>query len=235
MIFRILPIVYLIVANLSPAITQDLSSHIELKYGLDYELINGTQFYYQYHRVKGHPYYKSEELVRGGVIQNGKRYGDVKINYDIYSQYLILEYQDNQSGTYRIILSPLHTNAFELDAYKFEKLSLDEKGPLFYQLIKDNGLTCYIHWKKELIQTSNNPDQTDAFSFPELTYYLDYQDALYPLKNRKTFTAPFPDIHRRKIKKYLRRNMIRFKWATPEQIEDLLKYVSSLIQPAPEN
>lgn len=228
--YRILPIVFLSLGNLNPLNSQDLSAFIESKHGLDHELINGAQFYYRYHRVLGHPYYLSENMVQGMVIQNGKSYPDVRINYDIYSQHLILEYVGSQVGIQRIILPPKHTDGFELDGYIFKKLSLDKRGFLFYQLIKSAGPDCYIHWKKELGPASNNRDYMDAFSYPELTFYLDYDNELHPFKNRKTFAAVFPDIYHRKIKKYLRKNMIRFKWATPEQIEDLLGFVSALLQ-----
>lgn len=233
MISRILPFVFLFLGKLIPAVSQDLSAYINSKHGLDYELINGTQFYYQYHRVQGHPFYISENLVTGMVVQKDNIYPDVRINYDIYAQHLILEFQGNHVGTQRVILPPVHTDGFELDGYMFKKLNLDEKGPLFFQLIQVNGLTCYIHWKKELGPATNTRDYMDAFSYPVLTYYLEYKNELHPFKNRKTFAAPFPDIHKRRIKKYLRRNMIRFKRATPEQMEGLLEYASSLALDTP--
>ena len=239
--YKILQVVtFLIISSLSPAISQsqrsegihqaDLTTYILEKHGLDHELINGIQYYNQYHRVLNHPFYSVEESRPGTAYLSGKKFNDVRVNYNIYSQHLVLEYQGKLGGIYQIILSPAHTNAFELDGNYFEKISLNGRTPLFYQVITTEALSCYIHWKKQLQATSNDLLNTGFFTDPKRTYYLDFNDEIYSFKNRKTFGLPFSGNSKKEIKKFMRSNKINFRNATPEQIEDLLMYVSSRVQ-----
>lgn len=205
----------------------DLLEFIQKKHGYDQELINGIQYYYPYSRALNHPYYGKKEAHQGAVILSGKRYDDVWIHYDIYSHHLVLEYYDRSGGVRKIILSPSLTDAFELDGNYFEKLTLDEKGPLFYQVISMNGLACYIHWEKELLETSYDFQHPDYFTDPARTYYLDYAGNHYPFSNRRTFASLFQDDEKRRIKKYLRQNSIRFQDIPLQKLINLLEFISS--------
>lgn len=233
-------VIFFLILNLVPAISQsydeegsgnqDLSKYIREKHGPDQAIINGTLYYNKYYRVLNHPYYTREETHRGTVVLSGKRFMDVKLNYDIYGQYLVLEYQKEDEVNYMINLSPVLTDAFSLDDYYFEKIPLNEEAAKFYQVINVKGISCYIHWKKELLATTNNTQHADFFSDPDRTYFLDFNENISQFKNRKSFASRFPDIPKGEIYKYKRQNNINFRMATPEQIESLLMFLSSKIQ-----
>jgi hypothetical protein len=164
------------------------------------------------------------------VVLSGKRFTDVKLNYDIYGQYLVLEYQAVDDVNYMINLSPVLTDAFSLEEYNFEKITLNEEEPKFYQVIHVDGISCYIHWKKDMMATTNNTQYADFFSDSERTYFLDFNENISQFKNRKSFASRFPGIPKKEIYKYKRQNNITFRMATPEQIESLLMFVSSIIK-----
>ena len=232
-------LVYFRIVNPAPAVSQtynpevsdyhDLSDYIQEKFGLDQEIINGTAYYHKYYRVLNHPYFDGEESHPGMVVLSGKRFDNVRIHYNIYEQNLVLEYPGKDDGTYKLVLSPAHTDAFKLNTYYFEKLKLLEQEPAFYQVITSNGITFYVHWKKQMLVTTNNIRYTDFFSDPEQEYYLDYREELTPIKSKKSFALKFPDIPRREIRRYMRYNKISFRNSTPEGLEGLLKFVSSEI------
>jgi len=209
----------------------DLSSYIKVKDGLDQWLINGTLYYSKYYNVQYHPYYSGELSLPGSVVLSGTSYEDLKINYDIYSQYLVLDYQDPAGSFNKIILHPEHTDAFHLDGDYFEKISLDEQGPLFYQVITVSGLSCYIHWEKSMEPTSDNFQYSDFFSAPKRSYFLNFSGKTYPFSNKRTFATLCSGVPKRKIRKYMWRNSIRFSNATAEQLKGLLKYISSSTPP----
>ncbi len=204
---------------------QDLTDYIWKKHGLDQEIINGTSYYYKYYRVLSHPYFSQEESHPGMVVLSGKRFNNVRINYNIYEQNLVLDYPGKNNGIYKIILSSILTDEFGLDDYYFKKLVLLERDPTFYQVIEVNGIICYIHWEKQMLATTNNTQYADFFSEPEQEYFLEYDHKLSPIKNKKSFVENFPFIPKREIKKYMRLNKISFRKASPEQIEDLLEFV----------
>lgn len=221
---------FLIIARITPALSQasDLSSYIHEKHGYDLNLINGILYYDKYKNVLNHPFLSGEDLLPGSIVISGIRYEDVKINYDIYSQYLVLEYPADAGSSYNIIVSPEHTDAFHLDGDYFEKLALDDHGPLFYQVIKANGLTCYIHWEKKKVIKSY--EFSNYFTEPERRCFLDYYGTLSPFSNRRSFVSLISGVPKKELKRFIRKNEIQVSDATPEQLEELLKFISANIQ-----
>ena len=234
--YKSLPVfIFLIISRIIPAFSQpsDLNTYIHEKDGFDQNLINGILYYDKYKNVLNHPYYTGEELLPGSVVISGVSYEDVQINYDIYSQYLVFEYPVASGSSYKIIISPEHTDAFNLDGNYFEKLILDDRGPLFYQLIRVNGLICYIHWEKKKVTKSYQ--FTDYFTETNQRFYLDYYGKLSPFSNRKSFVSLISGVPKKEIKRYIRKNVIQLSDGTPEQLEDLLQFISSSIQPTTGN
>ena len=255
-----LGIIILIFINLSPAISQslkkeaanhpDLSTYIQKKHGFDQELIKGIQYYNPYYNVQHHPYYDEEKLLpgfivlsgekyndvqSGFIVLSGKKYNDVQFNYDLYGQYLILEYQGVSGGINKIIVSPAHTDAFQLDGNYFEKLILNEQEYLFYQVIRVQSITCYIHWEKLLMDTQINYKRIKYFTDPRRNYYLDIDGKVYPFKNRKTFASLFSGDSKKDIKSYMRQNEIYLSDVTTEKLAGLLEFVSSRLEFKSEN
>jgi hypothetical protein len=221
--------IFLVIPRIFPAFSQpsDLYSYIQMKHGLDLNLVNGILYYDKYKNVLNHPFYSGEEFLTGSVVISGIRYKDVQINYDIYSQYLVLEYPDFSGSSYSIIISPEHTDAFDFDGNSFKKLILDDRGPLFYQLIKVNGLICYIHWKKK--KTTRSYQSTDFFTETEQGCFLDYYGNISPFSNRRNFVSLISGVPQKEIIRYIRKKGIQLSDATPEQLEDLLQFITSSI------
>jgi len=180
--------------------------------------------------VENHPYYRSDKPLHGFVILSGKRFDNVQIQYDIFEEYLILEYQERSGRFNKIILNPATTDAFQLDGDYFEKLTLDKKGLLFYQVIKENGATCYIHYRmnlrnvKDAIRGNQN---TQYFSTRKRTYYLFFDGEFNSFRNRLSYASLFSGVTKKEIRKFMRHNKIRFSDATPEELAGLLEFSSS--------
>jgi len=235
-VYKSFPVfIFLIISRIIPAFSQpsDLNTYINEKDGFDQNLINGILYYDKYKNVLNHPYFTGEELLPGSVVISGVSYEDVQINYDIYSQFLVLEYPVASGSSHKIIISPEHTDAFNLDGNYFEKLILDDRGPLFYQLIKVNGLICYIHWEKKKVIKSYQ--LTDYFTEPNQRFYLDYYGKLSPFSNRRSFVSLISGVPKKEIKRYIRKNVIHLSDGSPDQLEDLLQFISSSIQPTTGN
>ncbi len=227
--------ILLLISGIMPAVSQpaDLSAYIEKKHGPDQNLVNGILYYDRYKNVLNHPFYSGEELLPGSVVISGTSYEGVKINYNIYSQYLVLEYPVISGSSHNIIISPEHTDAFSFDGYYFEKLILDDRGPLFYQLIRVDGLTCYIHWEKKRVTRSYQFQ--DYFSEAEKRYFLDYYGRLSPFSHRREFVSLISGVPKKELKGYLRKYLFRLADATPEQLEKLLQFISSSKDPTTGN
>jgi hypothetical protein len=212
-----------------------LQAYVSLKHGTDQELINGRQFTFMHYRIQGHPYFMGQEPLAGGVTLSGRQYGGLRLNYDIYDQHLVMEYTLFSSGINKIVLSPLLADAFTIGGFDFEKISLDEKGPLYYQVIRSGNLACYVHWEKQLTPTQNSLQYLGHFTDPIRTCFLEYGGGLHPFRSRKSFAAIFTENTRREIKRYMRVNGIRFRAASPGELTTLIDFVSGVLQKTTEN
>ena len=225
-------IIFLIISRIIPSFSQpsDLNTYVHAKHGSDLNLVNGILYYDRYKNVLNHPFYNGEELLPGSVVISGTSYQDVRINFDIYSQYLVLEYPVVSGNSHSIIISPGQTDAFDLDGNYFERLTLDDRGPLFYQLIRVNGLTCYIHWEKKM--GSRSYQHQSFFTEPDQRCFLDYYGELSLFSNRRNFVSLISGVPKKEINRYLWKKGIRLSDATPEQLEDLLQFISTGIKPS---
>jgi len=208
--------------------TTDLYNFVLRKYGFDHQLVNGVRLYNLYRHVISHPYFSGEESLPGSATLSGKHFDNLLINYDIYNQWLVLEYRELSGGINKIILEPLHTDGFQIDGYTFEKMTLDEHGELFWQVISADGITCYIHWKKQLLTLSNNIHYAEEFSNSFRYYFLEYNGTLYPFSNRRNFASIFPGSAGREARMYMRKNRLRFRKITVSEMNRLINYISSI-------
>ena len=206
-----------------------LREYIDQKQGPDQELLNGQQFYVRHYRLGNHTYLGGEECMQGSVILSGKEYSGLRLNYDIYDQRLVLEYNRTRGGINRIFLDPLLVDAFTLGGLDFKKISLNSKGALYSQVIMTDSLKCYNHWKKELIQERRNPSDYGHFTKPIRTSYLEYNGHIISFTNRRSFASLLPKQMRKGIRRFLWEEGIRFRQASPYEMTRLLSYISGIL------
>ena len=206
---------------------EDLSVYIFNKQGLDQTLINGVRYYDKYPNVSGHPFL-FEDSQPGSITLSGKVYEDLLINYDLYSQHLVLEYKGWNKAYYRIILSPAHTASFRMNDEWFQKLDLGDKGLLFYQVIGTDELKLFVHHEKLLTGNTGDQQVLYGFSNPKMTYYLEYRGTIFPIKNRRSLAEVFSGTSKGEIRKYVRKNILRFQHMTPGELHSLIDFISSL-------
>jgi len=212
--------------------TDSLSWYIQMKYGLDQELINGFQYYTRNTQYKGNPFFPDDIFYKGSVRLRDVKYDNVQLKYDSYNQHLILAYTDFKERYNHLIINSIHVDSFCLGIYRFQNISMAGQEERFYQLIKSGSLTCYIYWKRE-VHTLNYDSEfkyTHEYSSPIGIYYIRFRNQITPFTNRKSFISVFPDSHQREIKKYCKEQHLLFKDAGPAEIQNLLNFVSSRLE-----
>ncbi len=212
-----------------------LSRYIDMKYGLDQELFNGIQYYKTNVQYKGNPYFPEDVFYNGSVTLRGVKYGNVLLKYDSYSQQLILKYTDLKNRVNLLIINEIHVDSFCLGINCFQKLSLSDDGVLFYQVIEAGPVSCYIYWRREIHSTQDDLQYSHEYTRPIGTYYIRYMDELYPIANRKEILGIFPESLQPELKRYLRQAHFRFREAGPKEIQNLLNFISSLIETPPQH
>ena len=219
-------------SNGTPPQTDSLSRYIQMKYGLDQELINGFQYYVRNAQFKGNPFFPEDTFYSGSVSLRGTSYDNVQLKYDSYFQHLILAYTDFEERYNQLILNSIHIDSFRLGTACFQNLNLAGQNEMFYQILKSGPLTCYIHWKREAHTLDYDYDfkYTHEYSRPIGTFYISHGDQIQAFNNRKSFIAFFPESLHRELKKYFKKQQFQFREAVPEDFQDLLNVASSLLE-----
>lgn len=207
-----------------------LSNYIQIKYGLHQELVSGFQYYVRFPQYKGDPFFPEDVFFDGSVSLRGFRYENIGLKYNCYSQSLILEYTDLLDGYNLLRLNNAHIDSFRLETFRFRKLSFFSEEPKFYQVLSSEHLTCYIHWRKDIQAISNSIQHTHVYTSPQGSYYLEYGGRISTFTNRKSFLSLFPVSLQADIKEYFKRKHFSFRKAGPTDIENLLIFISQLIE-----
>jgi len=205
-----------------------LSSYVQMKYGLDQELFNGFQYYNRFGLYKGDPFFPENSFYDGSVSIKGVQYDHVRLKYNSYSQYLILEYTDFKERYNHLRLNNIRIDSFQLGTYFFQKLSLFSKDPSFYQVLSSGPVTCYIHWQKTIHSTSDDLQYSHEYSRAIGTYYISYRGGIQAFTNRNSFISVFPESIQTEIKKYFRHQRLSFREAESTDIQNLLIYIRQL-------
>ena len=197
-----------------------------MKYGLDHELVSGFQYYVRFAQYKGDPFFPEDAFLDGSVSIRGSQYEDVRLKYDCFSQFLVMEYTDSRGGYNLLKLNNAHIDSFWLGTHYFQKLSLLGEEPLFYQVISSGQVRCYIHWRKNIQSINNSTPYTHVYTRPFGSYYLNYGGSIQAFRNKKIFISIFPESIRPDIEKYLRNQHFSLKRAGPTDFQNLLNFIS---------
>lgn len=205
-----------------------LRSFIQIKYGLDQELVTGFQYYVRFVQYKGDPFFPEDAFFDGSVSLRGLQYENVRLKYNSFSQSLILEYTDSRDGYNLVRLNNTHIDSFRLGTYRFQKLSLFSEEAIFYQVISSGQLKCFIHWKKNIQAINNSVQYTHVYSRLLGTYYLQIGNKIQAFTNRKSFLSIFVGSMQAELKKYFKRQNFSFRKAGPADFQNLLIFISQL-------
>jgi len=212
-----------------------LSDFIQMKYGLDQELFNGYQYYTRYIKYQGDPFYPEDGFMEGSVFIRGTGYDHLSLKYNCFSQLLVLEYTDFQGRYNQLILNTAHIDSFRLENGSFQKYSLSDGEPLFYQVLGTPEACVYIHWKKMIKATSDDLQYTHAYSRPLGTFYVSFRGQIHPFTHRNSFLSVFPESMAAEIRKYMRKKRYSFRDASPGDWQSLLNHICLLEISFPEH
>ncbi len=196
----------------------------------DQQLVNGVQYVNRYQRCLGHPYFGDTRLQQGSIILSGRIYEGLKMNYDLVSQDLELEYSGSSGMTNRIIVVNDFVEEFTLGSYQFRKMAVGDSVERYYQVVSAPGFTCYIYWYKKLIPLADNINYLNECTDADRIFWLDREGRIDGFHNRKGYLSVFPDASRKAIRKMMSRLQFRMNRATPEELVRMLEETARIIR-----
>ena len=211
----------------------ELKEIFDRGYVPDHNLLNGREFELPYGAIS-HPYFNTELYRPGSILLNGQAYDGVPINYDIVDQQLILQVLLQDPGSLfgreiNVVLNPEFIDHFEIDGLTFRRMPLPENGNSFFQVVSSGDIGCFLLWKKTLHQSIYSGTTRYTFSKQSREIYLQKKGQLYAVKSRSSFTSLFDEKYQQEINGFLRREKIRFRNASAEELGGLMNFCVELI------
>jgi len=187
-------------------ISQEAVAIFDRLYGLDQTLYNGKKYsYFLPPGTNGHQYLFSPDYVAGSVTIKGKCYQDITLNYDIFNQQLLLQYEDETGALSIIEMSKAWLESFTLGNMNFEFLNL-EQNPRLFQVLGEGPVRILYYWRKNLNLDIAVGSSDFFFTNAVRDSYILLDEQLKPIRTKRSLIGLFDPGQRQEIKSYLRKN-----------------------------
>lgn len=210
---------------------EDLYRYAEQIYSTDDLLVNGQIYIPGHSKADGSPYYGDNRFEAGTVIIKGRKFNGVLLKFNLEDQRLILRAAVEAEKYVTILLNPGLIDSFTLGGRKFVNINHCLNHPDlngFYALVFDGSFTFLIKYKKSFIDVYSQQKPYGSYSNMYWDYYICKPGILENVTKKKALLNYFSP-EKNKVKSFMRKYNIRYKKATVEQLNQLMKYCDFIV------
>lgn len=205
----------------------DYLAEIERKYGSDADLVNGEKYYYPYRQSQGDPFFFPES--RAALVQiHDKEFPGQMLRYDIFSQQLILDYQDLYGATNSLVLREEWVKGFAFEKQQFVRMKDPEGQNVYFQLVSGGHLSCVYKWSKGHQLNLSSGEQGYYFTEPTKESFLVIGGQFYPYRSNRSFIKALDPGLQKTVKQFMKEAKLKVNKAPDSQIRHLVEYCNSL-------
>lgn len=198
-------------------------------YGLNPILYNGQVYtYFPGVGVKGHQYFEQVDFVSGSITIRGIKYENVLLNYDILNQEVVLKYTDIQGSNRLFMVSKAWLEKFSIGTEEFSILDASEAQNMIVQTLNKGAMQLHLYWTKRLIVDISYISKNYVFEKRKQTLFLVYKNNLQEFKSTKDILSLLPQEAHKNVVNYLRKNKIKARTNSLDQLIGLLNYCNQL-------
>lgn len=199
-------------------------------YDEPYNILNGTKWVYQ-KKYRGNPFLAQDYWPTAVLQYRGIRYTGLKINYDLYSDQLILLYENGDSRKY-LVLSNDYLESFSFTdtlsrdehLYEYFKIPGTESKDL-YERVYDGETALIIRPRCEIRFERYGMYMGEYIRSYE--YYVRVGDKYVPFSSKKTLLNALQR-NVPELKKFIRKNRLKINKLRPDHIVSVLKYFDAI-------
>ena len=204
----------------------EIREDAENKYGPIAELINGEKYYYPYWADSGDPFFLLGESKGATIVIRGEVFENRNIRYDIYNQFIVLDYTDVSGAPASIALRNEWVDEFLIGDRPFKKYPNEDGAIRFAQAVYEGEVSCVYFWEKLYVPDLQNGEKHYKFLDPERNASIIIAGETRPYKSKKSFLKCFPKAQQAGIKSYLREKGVKFKKASDGEMKVLLEFIN---------
>jgi hypothetical protein len=207
-----------------------LKKYTEQVYGTDDKIVNGKVYLPAHFNAKGNPYFLTDNWTESTLFIDGGKYDGQETLYNIDIEKLILKTTLKSKEEVLLVLNTDFIEAFYFGDHHFvngEKHFPGNKFSGFVEQVYEGNFKVLIRHQKNFVSqyTANTPN--GFYSGTKSQVFIYDKGELKKLPAKKAILDYFPD-NKREINKFLRKNRIKYKKATANQLNELFTYCDDI-------
>jgi hypothetical protein len=207
------------------SITYGLSQHSNTNF--DATIVNGKHYSLNAGGIGGSLFLMGNEFVSGTVTIKEKNYSDLLLNYDIFSQQLVLKFNDSNGSSKLIALSDAWITNFSLESKTFTLIPDFERKKI-YQSFGNDDLQILIAYTTAIIIDSSSGKY--SYTKPKSEAYLRYNGKISRFRGNKSFAKAFGSENYISVRNFLKQKKINISKANDSLLDDIVKGCNTIIQ-----
>ncbi len=208
---------------------REVLADFDKAYGVDPKLVNGVKYVNFYSAAIGNPWLVEPRFGYGWLQIDGKKFNGQKLNFDVYNERVVAEYNSPLIGTQLFIIPDVHLEGFQLDGRIFRKIAAANREAGIYEIVSGGKYMLLHSYKKTYTLSRNVNDRNYRFSNIIVNRYLFFDDNLLKFTSKRSFRKLFPPQIQNEIRTYMKDHKISFRRSGIQEIKSLMKYINSIV------
>jgi hypothetical protein len=216
-----------------PAVNHSIKSLIiqtDSLLGADDELVNGKIYIQENMLAEGYPFFLSTNWQSGNVVINGKKHDGLFLKYNLYTDELVLKAERKKGGAAVISINNEFVESFDLESRHFvNSMNFNIKGIQtdFVELLYEGNFVFFVSYTKAFNNDYNIKTPYGSYAKTKSSYFLLQNGKLNSISSKKALLKYF-ESDKKKIKKFMKTNKIKYAKASYDQLRDLMQYCDEL-------
>ena len=189
-------------------------------------LFNGSEYGSIGHNSFGSPFFESDSLLNGSILFMNNWYEDLNFQYDLMIDKLVMY---DYKKSYSVTLAGEQIKEFIINGHHFYRLeniaSSNTAG--FYENLVEGVNKLWARREKKVVLSSNAEDRTSRFTQYN-SYFIQKNRLFYPVADENSLLKTMED-KKDDIKKYIRKNKIKFRKQFESAAVKVLVYYNQLM------
>jgi hypothetical protein len=181
-------------------------------------LYNGAEYTGFYRNTNGHPFFKSDSLVRGDVFYDHVLYRNILLGYNILDDQVYIKQED---PNFNIQLVNSKLDYFIISGHRFERIDNQ-----YYELLQDGAIRAFEQHSKTLRQGFTAADQLVFTEYNK--YFIEKDNHLYLVKNRSSVLSFLGD-KKEEVRKFISDTKINYRKDPGKAITAAIDRYNSII------
>jgi hypothetical protein len=195
------------------------------------DLLNLGEVYVPEHVfANGHPYFVTNDYTPASVTIYNNYFEKIKARYNIESDQLLIKANVDTGVYVTIVTKEDFIQSFTINDHYFINVNDLQPGTEikgYCEEVYKGKNTFLIKYKKKFIDTYTDLDPMGSFSVVKLNKYVYVNKTFIPVNSKREFLQLFAP-HKNEIKKFMRKNKIKYTSASTSQLHALMKYCDEL-------